>query len=693
MKNFYFLLLFGFVHHTSAQSLTAEWAIGLSSSSIVQCNDMATDPDDNVVVVGLFVDLVDFDPSAEEFLLEANNTQDLFVAKYSASGELIWARAFGGTGNDSADGLAIDQLGRIHVTGSYDPPVNFSTAGGNASPGDQGGIDAFILSLDTDGNYLSVIGGGGDESDHGTALVTDEENNIYATGSYEGSSQFSGPGQSSAASFFPYGMKDVFMVKIGSDLLVEWDDQFGGINSNDVPTSITLDSQNNIFIGGTFSATCHFDPSSGNNLAQFQSTGFNDYFITKRDNLGEYLWVKTFGGSNDEKVNDIEIDTFDNIYATGYFENTVDFDPDPEYEAVLYTGVPGNGKRTFIQKLDANGEYIWVYQLESATRNEGNALVLSQTAGVYIGGFFFDSADFNPGPQTYTVSSVASTSDVYLLNLTDAGTFVDVLTFGGDNTDQDYALAIDAQSAVYAAGKFASAFDIDDNPDVSLTGEGIQSGFLGRFYSCVPNYSTEEVHACTPYTWLDGNTYSSSTNEPEFVIAGGSENGCDSIVNLNLTIEQLFDLEIIELANQELQAQTTGVSYQWLDCDDGFSAIAGETDQNFMPLETGNYAVELSNENCTEVSECFQFSLVGVDEAEISDFYIYPNPGNGILNVLSQEQTIQSIRIYTSIGTLVFEEAKMATSHAVVQLIFPAGVYVVEVIGERGKCFERCVVE
>jgi hypothetical protein len=133
---------------------------------------------------------------------------------------------------------------------------------------------------------------------------------------------------------------------------------------------------------------------------------------------------------------------------------------------------------------------------------------------------------------------------------------------------------------------------------------------------------TDIQSACNSFTWIDGNTYTTSTNTPTYTYIGGSANGCDSIVTLNLTINNV-DVTI----NQniaELTANNINATYSWLDCNNNFSSLLGETNQTFNPLLNGSYAVEVTENGCKDTSICVEYTL-----CDITASFSYINNGNG----------------------------------------------------------------
>ena len=95
--------------------------------------------------------------------------------------------------------------------------------------------------------------------------------------------------------------------------------------SNNYGQSVVLDSSGNIYTTGTFAGTADFDPGDG--IANLTSTGGNDVFVSKLDMSGNYVWAKGFGGTNGESGYSVAVDSLGNVYTTGIFQGTADFDP------------------------------------------------------------------------------------------------------------------------------------------------------------------------------------------------------------------------------------------------------------------------------------------------------------------------------------------------------------------------------
>ncbi len=133
------------------------------------------------------------------------------------------------------------------------------------------------------------------------------------------------------------------------------------------------------------------------------------------------------------------------------------------------------------------------------------------------------------------------------------------------------------------------------------------------------------------YTFPDGTTGSSSTVYQSNLL---STSGCDSIVETTLTVESV-NLGVTNNSGV-LSADATGATYQWVDCDN-LTVISGATNQSFEPSTSGNYSVEITQNGCTDMSDCYEVQVSGL--APLNNtiaIEIYPNPSKGaiVINAL-----------------------------------------------------------
>jgi N-acetylneuraminic acid mutarotase len=129
--------------------------------------------------------------------------------------------------------------------------------------------------------------------------------------------------------------------------------------------------------------------------------------------------------------------------------------------------------------------------------------------------------------------------------------------------------------------------------------------------------------------------------------------GCDSLVTVDLTIN-FADATVTTFQNT-ITANATGAIYQWLDCDNNFALIAGETSQSFTATSNGNYAVMVTENNCTDTSSCVNITGIGINEwTSAINMAISPNPNAGSFFVSSgKEGQFKTIEILNFLGEVV----------------------------------------
>lgn len=194
------------------------------------------------------------------------------------------------------------------------------------------------------------------------------------------------------------------------------------------------------------------------------------------------------------------------------------------------------------------------------------------------------------------------------------------------------------------------------------------------------------VTACETYTWpINGMTYTTSGT---YTSAVGNLVGCDSVATLNLTItNSTINPNVTQLNNFTLQAEETGATYQWVDCNNNFSPISGATGQTFTASNNGNYAVIITLNGCSDTSECVNLNEVGLIESTFgSQLEVFPNPTNGELTIsFGEMQTSIEATILDASGRIIEKIKAVDTKQVDVLLNGESGVYFLEVTNETGS--------
>jgi len=192
---------------------------------------------------------------------------------------------------------------------------------------------------------------------------------------------------------------------------------------------------------------------------------------------------------------------------------------------------------------------------------------------------------------------------------------------------------------------------------------------------------SESVSVCGSYEFEGGVLTTSGTYEATLL----NQNNCDSLVTLNLTIFEEPSAAVSLNDNVLIAEDQSGVTFQWINCDTD-EEIEGETNVQLTALITGNYAVEISNENCTVISECnFTDIILAIEDEDVLNFNIYPNPNNGNFTIyLNENPNEVEISIFNILGINVKTIKKHNNSIIDVAIEGKAGVYFIQ-ITEEGK--------
>lgn len=162
-------------------------------------------------------------------------------------------------------------------------------------------------------------------------------------------------------------------------------------------------------------------------------------------------------------------------------------------------------------------------------------------------------------------------------------------------------------------------------------------------------FQTVDMITCDSLTWIDGMTYSESGSYP-FTLE--TEQGCDSTITLNLTVETLEASVILENDNS-LTAAPADADYQWVICDDLFTTIDGANDQVYVAVETGSYAVVVSNDVCeADTSDCVEVTITNLNLSTGTAINIYPNPTRGFIHINAGLEMVIEVR--NVVGQLVW---------------------------------------
>ncbi|MCA6436949.1 MAG: SBBP repeat-containing protein [Bacteroidetes bacterium] len=296
------------------------WAKNLGGGNSDVGNSITIDSVGNVHIAGSFFGILDFDPGPGTATLSSG----VFVAEYDANGNYMWARSLPSNGFHDALSVKVDALGNTYVTGFYQGTMNFDF-GANTYTINGGNQSIFLAKYDKLGNYKWAKSIGIAGYCEGHEICLDENRNIYLTGTHSGTTDFD-PGPSTST-ITPAGFGDVFFAKYDSLGNYLWAKSIGNNGWQESYTIVT-DKNKSIYLSGYYTGAMDFDPSSGAATMSTTASG-PDIFLAKYDSIGNYVWAKSIGSNGYDFGNSLFIDQTGDIYLTGNFSQTVDFDPNP----------------------------------------------------------------------------------------------------------------------------------------------------------------------------------------------------------------------------------------------------------------------------------------------------------------------------------------------------------------------------
>lgn len=374
---------------------------------------VALDISGNVYATGNFSGTTDFDPGAGTYTLSSlAGSYDIYVAKLDALGNFLWAKQMSGDGGERANSIALDALGNVYTTGTFADTVDFDPGVSTYTLASLGSSDVFVSKLDASGNFVWAEQMGGIGSGAAECIALDATGNPYLVGSFYGTLDFD-PG-AGTANLTSAGDADVFISKLDMSGNFVWGKQMGGSNT-DYGLNVAVDGSGNVYTGGYSNGMCDYDPGSGTfNLTPL---GFYDNFVSKLDASGNFVWATQIGGTSFDFAFGLSIDASGNVYTTGQFTGTVDFDPG----AATFNLTTFGANDIYVSKLDASGNFVWATQFGgSSAGGLPYAVSVDASNNVYTTGGFQNTVDFDSGVNTFALTSDGQ-EDIFIHKMSQSG--------------------------------------------------------------------------------------------------------------------------------------------------------------------------------------------------------------------------------------------------------------------------------
>jgi hypothetical protein len=271
--------------------------------------------------------------------------------------------------------------------------------------------------------------------------------------------------------------------------------------------------------------------------------------------------------------------------------------------------------------------------------------------------------------------------------------------FWGDspeNTDQNI------EHSTNGWGQFIDTIQQVPSPGIyyyrawGMVGPKLYQAPVRSFVVCSSDTTHEYADVCKgeSYTFPDGSTWDNITSDGAYISSLTAQNGCDSLVMTSISVSVVDTSVIVD--GIKLTAGAVNAVYQWLDCDNNYEMISGATEQSFTATQNGNYAVIVSENNCTDTSLCYAVTTVGIKAQGFKDsFEIFPNPVKEHLNIkIGDEGFSGQLEIWSVLGKVVYSlEVKNTHIVDIPMYGFRSGVYFLKMHGEKETAVFRILKE
>lgn len=256
---------------------------------------------------------------------------------------------------------------------------------------------------------------------------------------------------------------------------VDWARNIGGTYP-DAGRDIQVDAAGNVYMTGFFQGSVDFDPGSGSQL--LNASGLSNAFITKWTSTPSHSWSRSIQSDDANEGHALVVDGSGNVYVTGRFEGTADFDVTGGGMSITSSG----GYDIFVMKIAASGSLAWVKTIGGTGTDEGNGIAIDASGNVYVCGYFNGTVDFDPGASTTDLTSNGG-MDAFILKLNGSGNFVWAKSFGSTGSDNATAVSIDGNDPV-VVGNYWYTVDFDPNAGTTeLTSAGNSDIFMVKLTS------------------------------------------------------------------------------------------------------------------------------------------------------------------------------------------------------------------
>ena len=390
-----------------------------------------------------------------------NGLKDAYIAKFSASGSLLWCTLFGGNESDSGNDIAVTSNGDCYIVGSTNskdfPVLNGfnETYGGNS--------DVFVAKFSSTGSLIWSTYLGGDLSESGKGISLTSDGSCVITG-YTFSENFP---TLNAYNATYNNQQDVFVTKFSSSGTLLWSTYFGGSNI-DIGNGISVVNEDSCYIiGQTWSNNFPIQNAFDNSLG-----GSSDIFISKFSIDGSLLWSTFYGGDDHDVGYGIDCGEDGSCYFTGPTWST-NFPTLNAFDAFGKSGIDA-----FVVKFSESGNPIWSTYLSGTGTDTAEGIAVASDGSCFVTGR--TESTLFPTLDAYN-STYGGNSDAYITKFSSDGLLLSSSFLGGSGYDFGVEVATNDDGSCVVVGSTGS-INFPTFNAYNATFSGCNDAFIMRFY-------------------------------------------------------------------------------------------------------------------------------------------------------------------------------------------------------------------
>ena len=660
------------------------WADNIIGQGFDETFDVALDTSRNVFICGQ----VEFTSYFSGYPLSTAGIHDIYLAKYSPAGALLWAKREGGVGGDKAISVGVDRAGNSYISGEYEEDFTFGTTNVEADAGN----NFFVAKYDPSGNFKWVkTFQGGSEAIRGFAITVDPDGNVYAGGTFRDEAIYDGTNL-----YNTRGSSDVLIVKFTTTGHLVWAKRIGGSGSEEI-TGMAVKGDK-FYVTGYFSGGCKFGSTTVN------SYGDMDFYLAQYDTAGTYQWAKHGGSSDVDQGLDVNVNINGEVLCTGNFRGTATFSG---------TDITSNGYvDAFIVSYDDSGNLLWAKNYGGGGADGGTGIVNVLNGNIFFTGDFAGLAHFD----TLDVTSYGDV-DIFAAKCDAVGNAEWIKGVGGPDGERGRSIAVDKFGNAFVNGEYWYYITLDT---FQLTGTLLIDAFLtriGNYPICHANAQVSNALVC--YNSCTGAAYAMPTGESPFSYQWTTafQQTSDSVYSLcpgsyTVTITDAFGCVATESVtlNQppQLISNATVIDETCINCHDGEIDITigggtapyqflwsdGSLSEDRSNLSTGTYYLCVTDVNGCNFCDTFFVgnTVIGIEDVDATDdFKVYNDIERGMIRI-DAKKAISTLYEITSATGQIISSGKLNSSNTEIDISsFSKGIYFLSLANENGSWGKRLV--